>query len=112
VHRKNLCKQLLLIGSKNALSRANEVVVKEGYYSIDDTIENLYVNNQAKAILEEFFHELHEAPYFEGMKSMFTIEKLAIKSMFQMPLELLGIINNQLNVIPYMSTFFIKSVIY
>lgn len=84
---------------KYDLSAAPDIVVKEGCYSVYDTIEVLYHNCRAKKIFEKYFAEAIKLPYFENMKSMFTVERLAKKSMFQMPVEMLGIINNELNTI-------------
>jgi beta-galactosidase len=82
------------------LSNVQEVVVKEGYYSIFDTIEELYKNEQSKAVFKKFFGEVAEQPRFQMMKGIFTIEGMSKRSMFNVPKELLGVINKELNVIP------------
>lgn len=82
------------------LSSVQEVVVKEGYYSIFDTVEELYGNEQAKEVFKKFFGDMAEAPRFQIMKGIFTIEGMSKRSMFRIPKELLGVINNELNVIP------------
>lgn len=82
------------------LSNVQEVVVKEGYYSIFDTVEELYKNEDAKAVFKKFFGDLAETPRFQVMKGVFTIEGMSKRSMFKIPKELLGVINKELNVIP------------
>jgi beta-galactosidase len=82
------------------LSSVQEVVVKEGYYSIFDTVEELYGNEQAKEVFKKFFGDMAETPKFQIMKGIFTIEGMSKRSMFRIPKELLGVINNELNVIP------------
>jgi beta-galactosidase len=82
------------------LSKVQEVELKEGYYSIFDTVEELYENEQAKAVFKKFFGEVAEEPRFQVMKGIFTIEGMSKRSMFKIPKELLGVINNELNVIP------------
>lgn len=82
------------------LSNVQEVIVKEGYFSIFDTVEELYKNEQAKAVFKKFFGEIAEEPRFQVMKGIFTIEGMSKRSMFKIPKELLGVINKELNVIP------------
>lgn len=82
------------------LSNVQEVVVNEGYYSIFDTVEELYENEQAKAVFKKFFGDMAEQPRFQMMKGVFTIEGMSKRSMFRIPKELLGVINKELNVIP------------
>lgn len=82
------------------LSNVQEVVIKEGYYSIHDTIEELYENEQAKEVFKKYFGKMAEEPRFKLMKGLFTIESMSKRSMFKIPKELLGVINKELNVIP------------
>ncbi|MCM8712003.1 beta-galactosidase [Clostridium sp. SYSU_GA19001] len=82
------------------LSDVHEIVIKEGYYSIYDTVEKLYENEKAKAVFKKFFGDLAEEPRFQVMKGIFTIEGMSKRSMFNIPKELLGVINKELNVIP------------
>jgi beta-galactosidase len=81
------------------LSIVQEVVVNEGYYSIFDTVEELYENEQAKEVFKKFFGDIAETPKFQVMKGIFTIEGMSKRSMFKIPKELLGVINKELNVI-------------
>ncbi|GFP74666.1 glycoside hydrolase family 2 protein [Clostridium fungisolvens] len=82
------------------LSEVKEIVVKEGYYSIYDSVEKLYENEQAKAVFKKFFGETAEEPRFKVMMGLISIEGMSKRSMFRIPKELLGGINNELNVIP------------
>jgi beta-galactosidase len=82
------------------LSEVKEIVVKDGYYSIYDSVEKLYEDEQAKAVFKKFFGETAEEPRFKVMMGLISIEGMSKRSMFRIPKELLGVINDELNVIP------------
>ncbi|WP_326512875.1 glycoside hydrolase family 2 protein [Clostridium intestinale] len=82
------------------LSNVEEVVIKEGYYSVFDTVEELCKNEKAKAVFKKFFGDMADSPRFKLMSAVFTIEGMSKRSAFNIPKELLGVINNELNIIP------------
>lgn len=82
------------------LSNVQEVTIKEGYYSIFDTIEELYKNEEAKNVFKKYFGDLAEEPTFKVMMGLMTINSMSKRSRFNIPKELLSVINRELNVIP------------
>lgn len=82
------------------LSNVQEVAIKEGYYSTFDTIEELYKNEQAKAIFKKYFGDADESQQFKIMMGLMTIDGMSKHSRFNIPKELLNVINKELNVIP------------
>lgn len=82
------------------LSNVQEVAIKEGYYSTFDTIEELYKNQQAKAIFKKYFGDIAESQQFKVMMGLMTIDSMSKRSRFNIPKELLTVINTELNVIP------------
>jgi beta-galactosidase len=82
------------------LSEVKEIVVKDGYYSIYDSVEKLYEDEQARTVFKKFFGETAEEPRFKVMMGLISIEGMSKRSMFRIPKELLGVINDELNVIP------------
>lgn len=79
------------------LTNVQEVTLKEGYYSTFDTIEELYKNEEAKAVFIKYFKDVAENPQIKAMKGLMTIDSMSKRSRFQMPKELLTIINKELN---------------
>lgn len=82
------------------LSNVQEVAIKEGYYSTFDTIEDLFKDKQAKAIFEKYFGDTAKSQYFQAMMGVITIDGMSKRSRFNMPKELLTVINTELNIIP------------
>ncbi len=82
------------------LSNVQEIAIKEGYFSTFDTIEDLYKNDEAKKIFEKYFGNLAESQQFKVMMSLMTIDSMSKRSRFNIPKELLSVINKELNVIP------------
>ncbi|OMC72501.1 beta-galactosidase [Paenibacillus sp. FSL H7-0326] len=81
------------------LSNAQEVILQDGYYSTFDTVGDLYCNEDAKVVFKKFFGESAEHPRFAPLKGVMSIEKMAKLSAFNIPKEMLSIINKELNVI-------------
>lgn len=81
------------------LSNVQEVAIKEGYYSTFDTIEELYKDEQAKAIFKKYFGDIAESQQFKVMMGLMTIDSMSKRSRFNIPKELLTVINTELNVI-------------
>jgi Beta-galactosidase/beta-glucuronidase len=81
------------------LSNVQEVAIKEGYYSTFDTIEELYKNEEAKAIFIKYFGDIGESQQFKVMMGLMTIDSMSKRSRFNIPKELLTVINTELNVI-------------
>jgi beta-galactosidase len=81
------------------LTRVQKITVRDGFYSIFDTIEEIYKSEQAKSVFKKYFGEAAENPQFQMMKGLMTIEGMSKHSRFQIPKELLSVINNDLNVI-------------
>lgn len=81
------------------LSNIQEVILQDGYYSTFDTIEELYRSEDAKAVFKKFFGDAAEHPRFAPMKGVMSIEKMSKISNFNIPKELLSLINKELNVI-------------
>ncbi len=82
------------------LSNVEEVAVKEGYYSAFDTIEILYENEQSKEVFKKYFGNMAEEPKFRLMKGLMSIDSMSKLSRFNIPKELINVINKELNVIP------------
>lgn len=82
------------------LTNVQEVAIKEGYYSTFDTIEQLYKDERAKAIFKKYFGNIAEEQQFKVMMGLMTINSMSKRSRFNIPKELLSVINNELNVIP------------
>lgn len=82
------------------LSNVQEVAIKEGYYSTFDTIEELYKNEEAKAVFEKYFGDIAKSQYFQAMMGVISIDGMSKRSRFNMPKELLTVINTELNIIP------------
>ncbi|MBD2869096.1 glycoside hydrolase family 2 protein [Paenibacillus arenilitoris] len=81
------------------LSNVEKIELKEGYYSTFDTIEDLLSNEKAREVYQKYFGERTDNPFFEVMKSVMSIEKMAQLAHFNIPPELLAVINRELNVI-------------
>lgn len=81
------------------LSNADEIKLKEGYYSTVDTIADLYENEEAKAIFNKYFSHITGSPRFESMMNTMSIESMSKISFFKIPKELVLVINKELNVI-------------
>ncbi|CAM3638511.1 hypothetical protein [Marinicrinis lubricantis] len=81
------------------LSQVQSIELKEGYYSTFDTIEDLYSNESAKAVFHKYFGNMAETPRFEVLRGVMSIEKMAQIVQFNIPPELLPVINRELNVI-------------
>ena len=81
------------------LSNAEEIKLKEGYYSTADTIGDLYENEEAKAVFNKYFSHLTSSPRFESMKSTMSVESMSKISVFKIPKELVLVINKELNAI-------------
>ncbi|WP_271812573.1 glycoside hydrolase family 2 protein [Clostridium beijerinckii] len=81
------------------LSNIQEVAIKEGYYSTFDTIEELYKNEEAKAIFIKYFGDIAESQQFKVMMGLMTIDSMSKRSRFNIPKELLTVINTELNII-------------
>lgn len=64
-----------------------------------DTVEELYKNEKAKAVFKKFFGDMADNPRFKPMSTVFTIEGMSKRSAFNIPKELLGVINKELNII-------------
>ncbi|MFW2491224.1 glycoside hydrolase family 2 protein [Clostridium chromiireducens] len=82
------------------LSNVQEVAIKEGYYSTFDTIEELYKNEEAKAVFKKYFGDIAESAQFKVMMGLMTIDSMSKRSRFNIPKELLSVINKELNIIP------------
>lgn len=76
------------------------MAIKEGYYSTFDKIEELYKNEEAKAIFIKYFGDIAESQQFKVMMGLMTIDSMSKRSRFNIPKELLTVINTELNIIP------------
>ncbi|MGO4548249.1 glycoside hydrolase family 2 protein [Paenibacillus sp. 2TAB23] len=81
------------------LSNVQEVNLRDGFYSTFDTVEELCLNEEAKAVFEKYFGNMADNPQFAAMKAVMSIEKLSKISMLKIPKELLSVINKELNII-------------
>lgn len=82
------------------LTQTKEITVRKGFYSIYDTIENIYQSEEAKAVFKKYFGEMAENKRFQMMKGLVTLEDMSESSIFQIPKELLSLVNSELNIIP------------
>lgn len=82
------------------LTHVQKIAVRDGFYSIFDTIEEIYQNEQARAVFKKYFGEIAEEPQLKMMRGLMSIEGMSKHSRFQIPKELLGVINKDLSVIP------------
>jgi beta-galactosidase len=82
------------------LTDIQEVTIREGYYSTFDTIDELYKNNDAKEVFQKYFGDVAESPQLIAMRGLMTIDSMSKRSRFNIPKELLSVINKELNVIP------------
>jgi beta-galactosidase len=81
------------------LTNVQEVTLKEGYFSTFDTIKELYEIEEAKAVFKKFFGDTAEHPKYKTVMMMTSIDAMSKISRFNIPKELLTIINRELNVI-------------
>ncbi|NOU62686.1 beta-galactosidase [Paenibacillus sp. LMG 31461] len=81
------------------LTDVKEIELKESCYSTFDTIEDLYTNEKAKEVFLKYFDHTTHNPRFELTKGVMSIEKMSKLSFFNIPKELLTVINKELNVI-------------
>ena len=79
------------------LSNAEEIKLKEGYYSITDTIAELYENEESKAIFNKYFSHITSSPRFKSMMNTMSVESMSKISFFKIPKELVLVINKELN---------------
>lgn len=79
------------------LSNVQEIAINEGYYSTFDTIEELYKNEETKVIFKKYFGVVAESPQMQAMRGLMTIDSMSRRSRFNMPKELLAVINSELN---------------
>jgi beta-galactosidase len=79
------------------LSNVQEIALKDGYYSTFDTIEELYKQEEAKAVFQKYFSDLAENPQMQAMRGLMTIDSMSKRSRFNIPKELLTVINRELN---------------
>lgn len=82
------------------LSNTETLELKEDCFSTFDTIEDLFENEHAKAVFEKYFAHVTNNPFFEVTKQVMSIEKMAQLTFYNIPPELLIVINKELNVIP------------
>ncbi len=82
------------------LSDTEELKLREGYYSTFDTIDELFENEQAQAVFVKYFAHVTDNPFFEVTRSVMSIEKMAQLTFYNIPPELLNVINKELNAIP------------
>ena len=81
------------------LSNAEEIKLKEGYYSTIDTIGELYKNEEAKSVFNKYFSHITGSPRFKSMMNTMSIESMSKISFFKIPKELVLVINKELNAI-------------
>ncbi|MGM0883400.1 MAG: beta-galactosidase trimerization domain-containing protein [Bacillota bacterium] len=82
------------------LSEAEDIQLIDGYYSTFDTIEDFYRNEAAKAVFLKYFGQFTNSPFFEMTMGVMSIEKMSQLTFYNIPPELLAVINKELNVIP------------
>ncbi|WP_315110810.1 glycoside hydrolase family 2 TIM barrel-domain containing protein [Clostridium intestinale] len=82
------------------LTDVQEVTLKEGYYSTFDTLDELYKNEDSKAVFKKYFGDIAESDQMSAMRGLMTIDSMSKRSRFNIPKELLSVINKELNVIP------------
>ncbi|MNI49646.1 hypothetical protein D3C73_1042630 [compost metagenome] len=76
------------------------MTLKEGYYSTFDTLDELYKSEEAKAVFKKYFGDIAESDQMSAMRGLMTIDSMSKRSRFNIPKELLSVINKELNVIP------------
>lgn len=81
------------------LTNIEDIVLKEGYYSTSDTIETLFENEQSKEVFQKYFDNMAEDARFSLMKGLMSIDSMSKISSFNIPKELINVINKELNVI-------------
>lgn len=81
------------------LSDAEEVTLREGYYSTLDTIAELYENEEAKVVFEKYFSNMVNQQRFKAMMGVMSIDSMSKLSSFKIPKELIFAINKELNAI-------------
>jgi beta-galactosidase len=81
------------------LTNVQEVTLKEGYFSTFDTIKELYENEEAKEVFKKYFGDMAEHPKYKTVMMMTSIDAMSKLSRFNIPKELLTVINRELNVI-------------
>lgn len=82
------------------LSNTEEIQLREGYYSTFDTIDDLYRNETAKGVFLKYFSHVTNHPFFEVTINVMSIEKMSQLAFYNIPPELLVVINKELNRIP------------
>lgn len=82
------------------LSDAQEIDLKDGYYSTFDTIDDLYKNETAKSVFLKYFEQFTANPFFEATMNVMSIQKMSQLAFYNIPAELLAVINKELNNIP------------
>lgn len=82
------------------LTNVQEVTLKEGYFSTFDAIKELYENEEAKEVFKKYFGDAAEHPKYKTVMMMTSIDAMSKISRFNIPKELLTVINRELNVIP------------
>ena len=82
------------------LTNVQEVTLKEGYFSTFDTVKELYENEEAKAVFKKYFGDAAEHPKYKTVMAMSSIDSMSKISRFNIPKELLTVINRELNSIP------------
>ncbi|SDD04491.1 beta-galactosidase [Paenibacillus sp. UNCCL117] len=81
------------------LSGGGQIELKDGYFSIYDTIEDLYSHAEAKAVFLKYFGHTTNNPFFEVTQGVMSIEKMSQLAFYEIPAELLPVIQNELNII-------------
>ncbi|RTE11452.1 glycoside hydrolase family 2 protein [Paenibacillus whitsoniae] len=81
------------------LSGDGKIELKDGCFSIYDTIEDLYTSEEAKAVFLKYFGHTTNNPFFEVTKGVMSIEKMSQLAFYEIPLELLSVIQKELNII-------------
>lgn len=79
------------------LTNVQAVDIKEGYYSSFDTIQKIYENPQAKEVFIKYFGTMAETPKLQAMIGLMSIESMSKLSSFNIPRELVHVINKELN---------------
>jgi beta-galactosidase len=79
------------------LSDAQAVELKDGNFSTYDTIVDLYSNELAKAVFLKYFQEFSNHPFFEATQTVMSIRKMSQLAFFNIPPELLIVIDRELN---------------
>lgn len=79
------------------LSNIQEITLKEGYFSTFDTVKELYENEEAKAVFKKYFGDAAEHPKYKTVMAMTSIDAMSKISRFNIPKELLTVINIELN---------------